>query len=295
MTDRSPAELDALASTVLDGEATAEELAALRSDEAVMARVRTFRELQDAHRGLGHVEAGASGGADSRIAAALAAAGATDEHDRPTDERTTQPAQQLPDGVVGFDTARGRARADGARTPRLGLVAGVAAAIVVLLVSGIVVARDRSGDSTAAGPVATTAHASRPDGSRASGDLRRSDEAPPTSSLAPASLPAPESPAAPLTLPPPSPLAVTGGGPLMDFHLYIGEFPDVASLLATVRAAPGKLVALTGEPLACSGEAPGADGPTGARASVGRRDVFVVRKGEVITLRDPDTCKVLLR
>ena len=68
---------DEWVSAVLDGEADAEESAAVRADPVLLARLARFQDLRDRHRQLALDPPPSPADVDQRVAAALAEMGAT--------------------------------------------------------------------------------------------------------------------------------------------------------------------------------------------------------------------------
>lgn len=122
---------DEWVSAVLDGEADAEESAAVRADPVLLARLARFQDLRDRHRQLALDPPPSPADVDQRVAAALAEMGATSG------------SGHRPDLV-----ASGHARPErSTRVPRGRSWVAIAAAVVLVVVAAGVAVRATTGRS----------------------------------------------------------------------------------------------------------------------------------------------------
>ncbi len=280
-----------LLSAVLDGEATPAEVALVDADPRLTARLDLVRRLRDEHRALAADEAAPLlGTADDRIALAIAAAGDDLAHV----ETAHDPVQSTP--VVPAPTPIGAGR----RSPRsrraLPILAGVAAALVVVVLGAVVVRGGSSGDTTADGvesPSITMEH----EGAR--------DVAPNTDEDAGAQagtgMDKAEGGAADAQAPTPSPplstTTVAAPAPSSQGLVDLGSFTSIDELRsAALDATIGRIDPSV---LACALPHPMVPTVGAAVAELDRRQVIVVvgadaaTSSPVLIVLDSDTCQLV--
>ena len=158
---------DEWVSAVLDGEADAEESAALRSDPVLLARLARFQDLRDRHRRLAFDPPPLPADVDQRVAAALAEMGATSG------------SGHRPDLV-----ATGCARPErSTRVPSGRSWVAIAAAVVLVVIAAGVAVRATTGSSGNGEHLADSA-------TKVTGDASGSLEAPASTTSPPFSSPA---------------------------------------------------------------------------------------------------------
>ncbi len=159
---------DEWVSAVLDGEADAEESAAVRSDPVLLARLARFQDLRDRHRQLA-VDPAPAADVDRRVAAALAEMG------------SGHGSSVRPDGTAPGPTTQTRS----AQVQRGRSWVAIAAAVVLVVIAAGVAVRATTGRAGTGEHLADEATEVTGDGS-GSLEAPASTTSPPLSSPAPA-------------------------------------------------------------------------------------------------------------